>query len=87
MKFAARRGFTALALVVSFSSVALAQDLTTPQQKAGYSVGANMGGALAGQGLQQDLDMNALLQGIQDAMSGGDMKMTMEDMQASLEQL
>ena len=87
MKFAARRGFTALALVVSFSSVALAQDLTTPQQKAGCSVGANMGGALAGQGLQQDLDMNALLQGIQDAMSGGDMKMTMEDMQASLEQL
>jgi len=87
MKFAASRGFTVLALAVSFSSVGLAQDLTTPQQKAGYSVGANMGGALAGQGLQQDLDLDALLQGIKDAMAGGDMKMTVEDMQASLEQL
>jgi len=46
-----------------------------------------MGGALAGQGLQQDLDLDALLQGIKDAMAGGDMKMTVEDMQASLEQL
>ncbi len=87
MKFAASRGITALALAASFASAALAQELTTDQQKAGYSVGANIGGGLAGQGLKEDLDIAALVQGIQDAMAGGTMKMTPDAMQAAIEQL
>lgn len=87
MKFAASRGITALALAASFASFALAQELTTDQQKAGYSVGANIGGGLAGQGLKEDLDIAALVQGIQDAMAGGAMKMTPDAMQAAIEQL
>ncbi len=87
MKFAAGRGMTALALAASFASAALAQELTTDQQKAGYSVGANIGGGLAGQGLKEDLDIAALVQGIQDAMAGGTMKMTPDAMQAAIEQL
>jgi len=88
MKFSASQSVAGLVLALSCTSVAFAQGaLTTPAQKAGYAVGANIGGGLAGQGLKQDLDMAALVQGIQDAMAGGEMKLTVEEMQSSIEAL
>lgn len=88
MKFSVSHSVAGLALALSFSSAVYAQGaLTTPQQKAGYAVGANIGGGLASQGLNSDLDVPSLVQGIQDAMAGGDMKLTVEEMQASIEAL
>jgi FKBP-type peptidyl-prolyl cis-trans isomerase FklB len=87
MTFSVSRIALGIALAFSFGAVAQAQDLTTPQQKAGYSVGANIGGGLRGQGLQTDLDVKALVQGLQDAIAGTDPKMKVEEMQAALEQL
>ena len=88
MKFSASQRVAGLALALSFTSAVCAQDaFTTPQQKAGYSVGANIGSNLAGQGLGTELDVKALVQGIQDSMAGTALKMKVEDMQSSIELL
>jgi FKBP-type peptidyl-prolyl cis-trans isomerase FklB len=87
MTFSVSRVALGVALAFSFGAVAQAQELSTPQQKAGYSVGANIGGGLRGQGLQADLDVKALVQGLQDAIAGTEPKLKVEEMQAALEQL
>ncbi len=75
------------ALALSLTSLGFAQDLTTPQQKAGYAVGANIGGGLRSQGLEQDLDVAALVQGLQDALAGVEPKLPPEELQSAIEQL
>lgn len=87
MKVTLQRCAAGVALAVSLMSLAHAQDLATPQQKQGYSVGANIGGGLVVQGVSQDLDLEALVQGIRDAFAGGTMKMTPDEMRASIEGL
>ncbi len=84
MKQVLRRGSLCTALALLVSMPVLAQtELTTPEQKAGYSIGASIGGNLANQGLVADIDVAALLTGIQDGI-GGEMKMTPEEMEAAI---
>ncbi len=84
MKQVLRRGSLCTALTLLVSMPALAQTaFTTPEQKAGYSIGASIGGNLAGEGLIADIDVAALLTGIQDGVSG-EMKMTPEEMEAAI---
>jgi FKBP-type peptidyl-prolyl cis-trans isomerase len=58
--------------------------LDTAEQKAGYSIGVNIGGNLSGQGLIEDLDVSALLMGIQDGISG-ELKITEEEIMAAIQ--
>jgi len=60
-------------------------DLSTPEQKAGYSIGVNIGGTLAGQGLAEDLDIGALLMGVQDGISGN-LKLSEEELMAAIQE-
>ena len=79
---------TAVALSLSALAAvpAQAQDsaFTTPEEKAGYSIGVNIGGNLVTQGLLADMDAEALLMGISDAMTG-DLKMTEEEIYEALQ--
>lgn len=87
MNVTLQRCAAGVALAVSLMSTAQAQDLTTPEQRQGYSVGANIGGTLVQQGVSENLDIAALIQGIEDSFTGGQMKMTPEEMQAAIEGL
>lgn len=85
MKHAVRRSLcTTLSLFVSMSVLAQAE-LTTPEQKAGYSIGANIGSNLLGQGLAEDLDVDAIVAGLRDSIAGGDLKMTIPEMEAAIQ--
>lgn len=85
MKHAVRRSLcTTLSLFVSMSVLAQAE-LTTPEQKAGYSIGANIGSNLLGQGLAEDLDVDAIVAGLRDGIAGGDLKMTIPEMEAAIQ--
>jgi FKBP-type peptidyl-prolyl cis-trans isomerase len=59
--------------------------LDTPQQKTGYSIGANIGFNLASQGIAADVDLDALVAGIRDGM-GGTLQMTEEEIVAVLQE-
>lgn len=86
MKLVLRRSLcTTISLLASMSVLAADAGLTTPEQKAGYSIGANIGSNLVGQGLAADLDMAAIIAGIQDSMSGGELKMSQADMEAAIQ--
>ncbi|MDY6982479.1 MAG: FKBP-type peptidyl-prolyl cis-trans isomerase [Pseudomonadota bacterium] len=88
MKHAVRRSLcTTLSLVsMSVSMSVLAQaELTTPEQKAGYSIGANIGSNLLGQGLAADLDVESIISGLRDSIGGGDLKMTVPEMEAAIQ--
>lgn len=85
MKFNLRRGSLSLALAAVIALPAWAQtDLTTPEQKAGYSIGLNIGANLSGQGLAADLDIDSLLMGIQDGISG-EFKLSEEEVMAAIQ--
>jgi FKBP-type peptidyl-prolyl cis-trans isomerase len=73
---------TTLALLASMPALAQTE-FTTPEQKAGYSIGASIGGNLANQGLTSDIDVAALVAGLQDGISG-ELKMTPADMEAAI---
>jgi len=91
MKLALRRGSLLLAIasvtVLSLAArTAVAQTaLDTPEQKAGYSIGVNIGGTLSGQGLAEDLDIGALLMGVQDGISG-ELKLSEEELMAAIQE-
>lgn len=71
MKALVRPGSRVLVLAAFVSAPAWAQTaLDSTEQKAGYSIGANIGFNLAAQGLAQDLDLEALLAGVRDGVSG-----------------
>jgi FKBP-type peptidyl-prolyl cis-trans isomerase len=76
----------AVALAVCASSAALAQDLNTPEQRAGYGMGVNIGSTLASQGLLTDLDLESMIAGIRDSV-GGDLKLTEEEIMTALQAL
>jgi FKBP-type peptidyl-prolyl cis-trans isomerase FklB len=83
MKHVLRRSLT-ISLLASMSVLAAEGELTTPEQKAGYSIGANIGSNLVGQGLAADLDVAAIISGLQDSIAGGELKMTQADMEAAI---
>ncbi len=59
-----------------------AAPLTTQKQKASYAVGANIGRGLRRDGV--DVDPAALAKGIRDALAGGKLQLTDEEMKAAL---
>jgi FKBP-type peptidyl-prolyl cis-trans isomerase len=62
--------------------------LTTPQSQACYGIGRQIGRDLGQGGLEGDLlDVNALLLGIQDALSQTDSRISQEQFQAAIEQV
>lgn len=86
MKTAFRKSSLMLAIVVSVAAPVWAQtDLTTTEQKTGYSIGANIGMSLASQGIAGDIDVDALVAGIRDSM-GGDLQMSEEELVAVLQE-
>ena len=79
---------TFVALVGLLSSTALADDqpkLDSEKQKDSYSVGYQVGGDFKRQGM--DLDAAALVQGVQDALSGAEPAMPTEEMHKTLVEL
>ena len=69
-----------------FSASAGAQDaakLETPAQKFSYTVGLQLGDSLKNRGLIE-LDFDALALGIQDYLSGNDLKLTPQEMQQAI---
>lgn len=85
MKHAVRRSLcTTLSLFVSMSVFAQAE-LTTPAQQAGYSIGANIGSNLLGEGLAEDLDLDAIIAGLRDSFNGGELKMTQDQMMSAIQ--
>lgn len=59
--------------------------LETFEQRLSYIVGANLGKQLAADGIEVDLDV--VLQGLKDTMSGGEMKLGQEQIQATMQEL
>ncbi len=87
MKLSRLHGIASAILAVSVASAVYAQADMNPKQKGSYSIGVNIGGSLTSQGLKEDLDVPSLVQGLQDAVAGGKMKMSDDDMKKALEQL
>lgn len=86
MKLSLRRGSLMLAVASVVALPVFAQSsLDSPEQKAGYSIGVNIGGTLAGQGLAEDLDINALLMGVQDGISG-ELKLNEAELMAAIQE-
>jgi FKBP-type peptidyl-prolyl cis-trans isomerase len=79
MKTAIRRKGFVLLLGAAVALPLIAQtDFSTDEKKAGYSIGANIGFNLASQGLAEDIDHNALVDGIRDGLTG-QLQMTEEE--------
>lgn len=76
----------AVALSLSLGTAAMAQDLDTPEKRAGYGMGVNIGSTLASQGLLNDLDLDAMILGIRDAV-GGDLKLSDDEILGALQEL
>lgn len=56
------------------------EDLSTDQEKISYVFGTNVGSSLKSQGIDPDID--ALILGIQDVLTGGQVRFTSEEQQA-----
>lgn len=77
----------AVAASLLMSLPVLAQTaLDTPEQRAGYGMGVNIGSTLASQGLLNDLDLDAMIAGIRDSV-GGELQLSEEDIMAALQAL
>lgn len=86
MKLSILRGSFLIAVATAVALPVYAQtDLSSAEQKAGYSIGVNIGGNLSGQGLTADLDVAALLMGIQDGISG-ELKMDEQAIMAAIQE-
>lgn len=91
MKPLRRTGNRLLALTAILSAPAWVQTafaqtaLESTEQKAGYSIGANIGYNLAAQGLAEELDVEALLAGVRDGVSGN-LQMTEEEIMTVLQE-
>lgn len=85
MKHVLRRSaFATLSLLASVSVLAQGE-LTTPEQKAGYAIGVNIGSNLVSNGLTGDLDLAAIIAGLQESVAGGELKMSAADMEAAMQ--
>src|SRR5690606_4415570 len=77
----------AVAVSLLMSLPVLAQTaLDTPEQRAGYGMGVNIGSTLASQGLLNDLDLDAMIAGIRDSVSG-ELQLSEEDIMGALQAL
>lgn len=77
-----------LVLAISAISAAQAQgDLSSAKQKAGYAVGMSIGANLSQQGVKDEIDMTALIQGMRDGVDGAKSKLADADLQKAIEQL
>lgn len=60
-----------------------AVDLTSEQAKLGYTIGAQIGADLRQGGMQEEIEVNALVQAIKDMLAGGEPQLTSEEMLAA----
>ncbi|MEA3405978.1 MAG: FKBP-type peptidyl-prolyl cis-trans isomerase [Pseudomonadota bacterium] len=72
----------ALGLALTYNATAHAADLKTVEQKASYTLGADLAVNFEQQGL--DIDIKALTAGMQDAMNKKPMQLTKEEMEESI---
>src|SRR5690554_5069538 len=91
MKFAtlaARIRPSALLLMTAVSAPLMAQDvaLESGEARAGYSIGVNIGMNLESQGIASNVDVEALLAGVRDGLSG-DLKLTQEEVVTAIQEL
>jgi FKBP-type peptidyl-prolyl cis-trans isomerase FklB len=88
MKLLKHIKLSALALVVLMSAQVNAQeiDLNTLEGRAGYSIGVNIGLNLANQGIQDDLDINAVLEGIRDSLLGEEIQLSNDELTQAIEE-
>jgi len=81
-----------VAVLVMISVAVIAQDgsrkaklstmaLDSEASKLGYTFGAQIGGQLAGAGLGEDVDVEAVVAAIRDVFGGNEPRMTLEEMQ------
>ncbi|MES2624267.1 MAG: FKBP-type peptidyl-prolyl cis-trans isomerase [Pseudomonadota bacterium] len=90
MKLNFRRNYIFSSLLIAAASTvavsAFAQsELTTPEQKASYAIGANIGSGISTQGLAEDVDLDAIAMGMKDAVAGN-LKLTPEEMEAVMQE-
>lgn len=71
-----------LTTLIAVPSIAMGQEMSTPQQKYSYTVGFNVGQNIKRTNVEIDVD--AFTQAIRDVLTGGDLKMTEDEMQAVL---
>ena len=69
-----------LALVLSLSSLSLAQNLAEKMEKQSYSAGVIIANELKNSGINE-VDADAFMKGFMDKLSGGEMQMTMQEAQ------
>lgn len=72
MKFV--RIMAGCALAVSVSTVAVANELETPEQRLSYTIGMDIGGSLAEQGI--DLDLDLLVEALRASYAGEETRLT-----------
>lgn len=90
MKLNFRRSSVVSSLLFAAVSIvtlpALAQsELTTPQQKASYAIGVNIGSGITSQGLAGDIDLAAIAMGMEDAVAGK-LKLTPEELETVMQE-
>jgi len=69
---------------IFLTSFVMAQDLESDEGKAGYSIGVNIGMNLVSQMPMDDLDADALVAGVRDALNG-ELKMSEEEIMAAIQ--
>lgn len=78
------RGITLMSALLCSSLMAQDIDLESPKVKAGYSMGVNIGMNIANQLPADDLDMDALIEGIADAING-ELKLSEQEVMMALQ--
>jgi FKBP-type peptidyl-prolyl cis-trans isomerase len=81
------RSLVIAVVVCAVSSAVMAQNFDTPEKRAGYGMGVNIGSTLASQGLLTDLDLESMIAGIRDSATAGKLKLSDEDIMAALQAL
>ena len=74
--------FIFMTSLVAASFSVLAADYKSSKEKYSYAIGFQIGNNLKREGA--DVDINAITQGIKDVLSGTDLKVSMEEMQAAV---
>jgi FKBP-type peptidyl-prolyl cis-trans isomerase len=77
----------AVAVVAAVTALpVLAQsELTTQEQKASYAIGVNIGSGISSQGLAEEVDLDAIALGMQDAVAGT-LKLTPEELETVMQE-
>lgn len=67
------------------SAIAQEQSLESLEERAGYTIGVNIGMGLEAQGFQEDISIDALVAGLRDVL-GGDLQLSQEDMMVAIQE-